>query len=557
MIESEGALACGGLWPLSSTAMHASRPIAQEGAAGDDRQSEDPTFLNRWLPKAFVLALLLLVSAVVAQALTPVLRSRETTLTMQRDWTSTKRLVEMELMGAPSYQSGTQALAGEQLNLHPWHGYQEVMLRPEAAPREVQFRCLLGEGAYVYFLFNRTQIFPYGDAAYEALRLSSSSDFSSGFFRVTGAGEFLARQEFPVPGLTPETWHTARLLFEGDGGVALFLDGALVAKHTFPRWQRMHVGFRGGAHKASVDDVVITQFGGEPTIRESFVDLDAQRSTWRRLAAAAFAVQVAVAGLLWLCMADWRSRAGVLISLGVTGAICALLAGQFYTRILAVAYPAVDATVQHDEFEHLREVTESTRAHIMNAYPCEAPPGVMRVVVVGTSQTFGAGATQREETFVNQLSSMLTGKLGREVECIAAAVPGAVSSLLLALYQDAWAGFGQTLTVINLSVNDGFEEDFEENIRTFIAINRERGVDTLLILEATSPEQHADGVEKHAAMRKVAEELGVPCFDMHAALRARVNEGMLWWDVAEELVEPVAEMLEARTAPKPMVPEAD
>ena len=522
--------------------------------------------MNRWLPIALTLASAVLLCFAVAQSLTPIFRASEMTLGKSRGWTSTKRLVEMGLNGAMPYQEGTQALAGEQLNLHPWHGFQEVVLRNEVVPREIQFRFLLGENAYLYFLFDRRRIFPVGtkpEQSYQAVRLSASPEYPNGLFGVDGRGGFTSGESLNEPPLAPERWHTARLVFEGNDAGAVFLDGRAISLPT--RWSNlrpMYIGFRGSAHKAVVDDVIVEQANGRPVIREHFVDEAAARRTWLRIAALSCGIEALVLLLVTAMVRDWRARVSLLLSMGITAAACAFITGQFYTRVQAHAYPAFDKTLEAQEFRHVRSLSAQTRENLINQYTRTPAPGVLRVVVLGSSQTTGWGASQREETFTNQLENMLAEALGRPVECIAAAVPGATSELLTELYEAEWCNFGQVLTVVNLSVNDQTAEPFAENLRRIVAANRARNIKTLFALEPTSPEIAPNGDTEHAAMRTVAEERHVPLFDLHAAMRAHTNEGMLWWDVvhptsfghyliAKELLTPVLDVLGANTSATP------
>ena len=209
----------------------------------------------------------------ITAALVPLLRAYDNRLVDHPNWNVTKTEAELTLMGARSYLTGSQALAGNRLNLSAWHGYHEVMLKTEVVPEEVRFRMFVGPEAYVYFIFNRENIVSRRNERYEAVRLSKSGLLPSGYMVVDDFGRFLEKRLFPCPMGCREGWNQAALRF-GENALTVTVNGAAVMTIDTSSRGKQHIGFRSGAHPASIDDVVIVQAQGRPVFRERFSNND-------------------------------------------------------------------------------------------------------------------------------------------------------------------------------------------------------------------------------------------------------------------------------------------
>ena len=158
--------------------------------------------------------------------------------------------------------------------------------------------------------------------------------------------------------------------------------------------------------------------------------------------------------------------------------------------------------------------------------------GVVRVLFLGTSQTWGSGAAVEAETFVRVIERRLNATVeGQRIECLNAGVSGAYSPRLAAMYVGSLLELEPDVVVVNLSNNDLKPEAFATALETIARAGAERGVDTLFCLEANSVEHRPGELPMHATMRRVAEELDVPLIDLHAYLGERSDTGFLWWDL--------------------------
>jgi len=472
-------------------------------------------------PRATLVSMILIVQAALAVSVAYVCASVENTLLRNGKWTSTKLALEKQVMSALVYMNSRQALSGERLNLGRWHGYQEVIYHEALPLRDVSFDLLLPEQSYLTFVFGKTQ---------ERFRgiLLGTPPFSSLYFTALDSGEFLSSA--PLPDARPKAgvWTRLTVEFAGDHFSAA-LDGVPVASFPMDPMGMQRFGFRGCAREVFVDDLVVHRSGPGGTvsvIRETF---------WngRGFALAFASVAAALLLLDLLALLVYRGR-------GARGQkpLFAALAASLLLLVAGAAVVAVYVTrfsgsygVPDAERERAWRAREAQRINEALSSERQAlPEGGDRVLFVGSSQTWGAGATREEDTFVHAIESRLAVN-DPPIECINAGVSGLTAGELFRLYREEWLSFAPRLTVINLSTNDEDAAAFEQALEQFVALNEEHGVATLFVLEPNSTEFTPRSPRLHPVMRRVAERHAVPVVDAHAYLAERSDRGFLWWDV--------------------------
>ena len=154
-------------------------------------------------------------------------------------------------------------------------------------------------------------------------------------------------------------------------------------------------------------------------------------------------------------------------------------------------------------------------------------------MLLGSSQTWGEGALGEEDVVDKIIESNLNESLsnGKRYECINAGIRGESSSGLFDLYEKEFIKLNPRILLINLSNNDSpvFPEKFAENLNKFIKLNDRNGIETVLILEANSPE-HRDRLFLNSIMSEVAKVNNKLSIDMNSYLRSQVESGFIWWD---------------------------
>ncbi len=470
--------------------------------------------IRRLLALVAVAAPQVLLAAVVALFVA----TAENSLRCHPEWIPTKATLGMPVMGARHYASTRETLKDEHLDLGRWHGYQEVLHDAPLDLREVSFRARLEPGAYVIFVFDRT------DAGFAGLRLSTHPRLRSGFFRADPAGRFETSRPVQLRGVEPDEWIDVHAAF-ADGRVAVDVGSESAGSFPVRAPSSQRFGFRGSERAALIDDVVVTHGDPSATFTETFF----ARTTFLRVFLAVL-FPLGVASLLVFRQAR-RSPTNRLLFAAMTALLVLLVATTaalvgFRARLMDI-YPEVDPAA---ELAFRVEETDAVRRTATERFDA-AGRDAIRILFLGGSQTVGAGASRPDDAFVPRLERLLAAKEGgRPVACVNAAVSGVGSDVVLELYEKRWLVRAPDLVVLNVSVNDDDPGPLAANVERLLAANAARGIRTIVALEANSIEIAERKVNHHARLRSVADAFDVPVADPHSHLRSKANSGLLWWD---------------------------
>jgi lysophospholipase L1-like esterase len=483
--------------------------------------SDEARGLRAHLQGVWVCALLGVVVAILAGRALGLARN---TIETNGRWRVSKSELEIPILGAQSFYSGRQALAGGALDLGAWHGFQQVVYRGavELDALELDFR-LTGD-SYLVVLFGGTES---GD--FLGLRLSHHAGFSSAFLEIAESGEFRRKEPLEIPPLEPESLHHLRL--ELGSRTRALLDGEPIGAFEAALPERQWVGLRGGYSHVFVDSVVLKTRPG-PVIRESF-DLPPDTAAWTLLLALALvALPAALAGLL-----RWRGehlrRALLALAAGELMAVAVLAAAQPLAARVARGYPTKDAALVEVEETARREALAAAVERTQAAYPVPVAENSARLVFVGSSQTVGVGARRVEEGWVSRIERRLNASDhgGLTWECVNAGVSSARSNHLLPAVQQAWSRLGARALIFDLASNDGRLDVFADRLTRMVTSSLRRGVTPVLVLEPNSPEVRRRPLQhRHAAARAIGAKHAVSVIDMQTYLDERYDEGFLWWD---------------------------
>jgi lysophospholipase L1-like esterase len=453
--------------------------------------------------------------------------SYHNTLSNNGRWISTKATMDKALTGAVPFLFRQQPLATGRLNLSAWYGFQEVFYEKPVRLGEIEFDFLLGAHAYLNLLFNRT---PDG---YSVVRLSANDAFETEWFRASAGGTFAKRRRLAMPSF--EAGRRPRLRLRVDEGyVSTFVDGEVATIWREPVAHEQRVGFRGGVADAYVDDIVIRPLDAEP-IHESF-------SNRRHLGRVGLFALLGVIGthalatlIVWRALRRDPRRVGFTLVVATLVLIVVAVLSLATQRYFAHFYPVANEELRLREAYWKESSREEVLEEIRRGYSAIPDEGVRRILFLGGSQTWGAGASRAEDTFVRQIERMLSKSAppAESYECINGGIPAHRSGSLLELYETEWIDLRPEIVVVNISTNDPVPAALEANLERMVQLSLEEGISPLLVLEPNSIEMIKQKLtENHAAMQRVAIRYGVPVVDMHSYLAQRYEAGFLWWDFA-------------------------
>ena len=487
--------------------------------SGASSQSGRPALIA--MHALLVGAIALLIVQIVLQA--------ENTLHQNGRWTSVKMQVHRGVIGAVATYVTRPTLRRNRLDLGAYFGFQQL-LRSEA--REIdrlELSFSAERPAYLDIMFGANP------RKLDGVRLTRRPEFRSLRFASTREGEFIESEELELGDRLGDGWNRVRLRFEPDAVRIEINEAPPLASPRRPG--AIHtVGFRGSRDGPLVDDVEIGFGAGDAPLIESFAN---QRGRVGYFAIAAV-IAAAIGALAYHAL---RRRAGLEAlpaHLGcftgylVVLACLAVYAGVDYFHLSGL-YPADSRTMQAAGFRNRIEDTEAGVQRIRREIGGLASDDRFRILLIGTSQTWGAGALRPEDVWGRVLERELDERFsaeGRGFVVVNTAIPGLQAPGLLELYRREWQQAKPDLVIIDLGHNDKRGPAFGAALQGFVEANRARGVPTVFIPEPNTSEGpiHPRLQRNHEIMRRVARTLDVPVIDAHAWLEQKRGSGFLWWD---------------------------
>ncbi len=192
----------------------------------------------------------------------------------------------------------------------------------------------------------------------------------------------------------------------------------------------------------------------------------------------------------------------------------------------------MDEEIEIVERSLVAESIQQRGLEMLRFYPLDRSYPEDTIMAIGSSQTWGSGATIRVDAWTHQLESVLNDTdNSREYLVINAGIPGARSNELFGFYEDFLIQYPHKIVIIALGCNDRGVDFFHEYLERFVVLARSLEVTPLLVVEAVSYESLPGGLNTRRVLEAVAEAHDVPIFDLHQAVGPYQDAGFFWWDV--------------------------
>ncbi|HEY8278122.1 MAG TPA: SGNH/GDSL hydrolase family protein [Bdellovibrionota bacterium] len=419
---------------------------------------------------------------------------------------STKMNLAYGVNGAVSFWVSRPALAENALNLAAWHGHQELNYRYvlDGFPR-LSMKVAAG-GASVLTLL----AYPLDGGPATALRLSSDPLHPTAWLKMTGKRFFVEKKPFEFS-LPQGSWVEVVLRQNGSMLEAV-LDGKTVSSIPLPTGVAWLFSFTGNSAEGRllVDDLSIEA-------RNKSYSQDFSGPFPRFLAAAFF-----LFALAFLFLA--KEMAGV----GVVFLLTFILGGGLHLLVrvdrgLAAAYPAMVNTGGFpSHIENKERVMDRLRSIPVN--------GKKKVLWLGGSQAWGAGASSGSRTAFSLVKEALPKELADRFELINGASSAArIGDQLIPLELVA-AKHGLAAVVLATGVNDMETDDFSGRLKMVAETVKKKGARLLLIPEPVERQAAAAMQPLQQGMIRFAQAEGIPYVDLQAEFDQAADSGFLWWD---------------------------
>jgi hypothetical protein len=457
------------------------------------------------------LSVVVALQVLTAASLTGIYAATRNTLSNNGQWIATKTTLKKSTCGAQEFISTTQALAGNTLDLGAWHAFQEVIYHKKLSAAQVQFDFFLKKNAYVVFVFNKDA------TGFCGVRISNNPAFAHIYFTASDAGEFLSKVPLQIKNFKKSRWNRAKVVLQNNE-CSLFLNGSFIGSFAFAQLAGQSIGFRGSLRPALVDNVLVRDAAGRLLVKEDF----ANHRHYPVIFFCILCVLVAATAMV-------RHR---VIAVCAGTLLFSFLFGQVLARYLARYTILTEAAKAEDDRSSYANA-EAIYAHIKDAYRY-AEPHVLRILFVGTSQTWGAGAVSEEDTFVRvterELNRSAAGKAG--FVCINGGANGMRCAGLWQVYLEELIPLNPHIVALNLASNDIATPRlaFYGCLQDFIIFNNSRRIKTVLIEEPHTFELENPELTTHGAMEYLARDMGVPVIRLHKYLYDDYDRGFMWWD---------------------------
>jgi len=471
--------------------------------------------------RALLVALLILGVLGATRAASTTWLQLHNTLHHNGHWRSGKVGLGRSVMGSAATMVTRVATHEDRLGLGSWFGFQDFAWHEPLALAELDASFLVDEDRYMHVWFAG------GDRGRVGIRVSRHDRLPTAWWVESPSGEFTHLREFTIDNLIAG-WNQLELRIDESGAFTLRVNDVEAVSGVSPLGRDGRFGFRGGMDETWIDRVRIESAGGSEIVEdfanhrgESLVHL------------------VALMLILSLCVLASRlagSAPAAFPALMVAGVIAAssVMVKEADRRWIWPLYPDerdIDYGPYPQESVGSSDVTDAVNAEFGDH---EGPPGG-RILFLGTSQTWGSGASTLALTFVAQTCAALNDAVqsaSPAFECINTGLPGSKSPELWKLYRDQWSQLEPDLVVANLGNNDDESDSLKVAMQRLVAFNQEHGVQTAFMLEPTTsdvgPQRNS---RKHEALREIARDAGLPPpSEVAAYVYAQRSRGHLWWD---------------------------
>jgi len=277
------------------------------------------------------------------------------------------------------------------------------------------------------------------------------------------------------------------------------------------------VGFRGSANSTLIDNVSFQ--GTNPT--EKFYDgFEKENSGWLLC----FVLFILFNTLFFLF---YRRKSG-LLAIMLNFAVLTAFISIFYVYFGQNLYPKKWMIFWHEEPKVKDRL--AFKKQLFHKYSSPPFNKYLKIILVGSSQTWGTGASTDETTWARLFETGLKKQCNTEnICCINVGIPGSNSGKLLKNYTDRWIWLKPDICIIDLSNNDRGSPKFRGNLSEFIRLNNINNIETVFICEPIT-EYRPKPYQDIQIMKELAVRYHVRIIDMYSYLLPRQDDGFLFWD---------------------------
>jgi lysophospholipase L1-like esterase len=435
-------------------------------------------------------------------------------------WVSQKVQLARGVIGGVTYMVTPRAVWRGYLDIAAWHGNQELYTKEyvEFDSAEVSIR-LREDTGFIYILLRDRDGFRRG------IRISRDTAHISSLVHIDKEGKFLLHRPLDVSPVNDARWHIVKLVREGNS-LLFFVDHVGVGSMEIPKG-RFALGFRGSPYEGSVDSVSLVTADGR-VLKEDFEN---KEFFWFVFLYTMIAISLCnLLFLLWNQKKKLKTAEKIIKTNMIIG--MASIVAYIYAIYMAGFSVPSEKSVNWRGFTSTIETSDQVQQRVLGAYSDATSEDVYRIMLIGSSQTWGAGASSQEATWARDLEKVLENTYPQKnIEVINLGISGMRAEQLYELYENSWISKKPDMVMIILGNNDDDSTKLVQMIEKFLEFNSSRNILTVLVAEPVLPEEDKGIVsENHMRMKRVAQSHEVHFVNMQEYMNTQKNSGLLWWD---------------------------
>lgn len=430
------------------------------------------------------------------------------TLHNKDKWKSGKVTLEKAVMGSAAFMISYRPLAGNRLDLSTWFSYQQIIYKKPFQTSRLSFELELKPGGELFLFLSEKE------GLVRGLR----------FFKPEVDSPVTIAREFSlVQGQYSEKDREWSIEEEASvSKVSIGPDFVKQPKKSSIPWPSPieNLKFWGNSEPVLLDAIRFKDELSNTWIEENF---NPAMTFWPWLV-------FGLLGLILLNFAAIRLKSFQKWAIRLGFLMCLLSVGWFFFFKRSMQYKYQPFwTLNFQDYENRIEGSGSVRKRVKAKYSGkQKKKNQKRILMIGSSQTWGAGASKEENTFVRLFEKQLNADQDSlEYVCINTGISAMTSDSLWLFYQEDWLDLEPDEVVINLGNNDQDSSLFRQSMRSILEINAQNEIPTLLILEPN--DFLSDNlIINHGVSAKLAREYGFSLFDLQAHMDKSENPLMFW-----------------------------
>ena len=454
------------------------------------------------------------------------------TLYENGNWVVTKTRLKKAVVGSYGFLVSRATLSGEYLDLSRWFGYQEVIYREALGIREITFDFFLAKDSYMVFIFNKDE------DKFSGIRISSDNLYKNLYFICKKSGEFINKQELKDVSIRVNNWQNLRIVFD-QNNLSLYINKNLfgVFNTTLLPYQRF--GFRGGKNKALIDNIFIRLRNSKQVIVERFDK--PYRKALPLLITFILSANIGV-GLFFYIISKYHLAliARRLITFNLMGVVVLTLWLTFDYFYVSKQYPiwknlkvTIPQGLRSDVEDYWRfSKKEFILSSIKNKYAYAPAIDTYRILFLGSSQVWGAGASEEKEIFVNKIQSKFNelNYGGIKYECINAGISGFDIKETVNFYINELPRINPGIVVFILPLNK-LDINSVPVLNQLIQFNNSLKIKTFILLGCVSPEYYRTTFSAYI-LEELLEKHNLKIVNLNEYFLKDYDLGLIWWDYA-------------------------